>query len=60
MFFNKTWIFIFNSVFLNYSTPIKADTEELKVVENLEKFLFGIILKYIHTHACTHKQLLGK
>lgn len=44
MFFNKTWIFIFNSVFLNYSTAMKAHTEEdLKVVENLKKFLFEII-----------------
>ena len=38
MFFNKTWIFTFNSVFLNYTTTIKANTEEeLKVVENLKK-----------------------
>ena len=44
LFFNKTWIFIFNSVFLNYSTAMKAHTEEdLKVVENLKKFLFEII-----------------
>lgn len=56
-FFYKTWIFIFNSVFLNYSTPIKANTEkELKMVKNLEnqatftQFSFFGLFKYIHAH----------